>query len=225
MTDQFPFLGDKIKATFAAMSLSVLLLLPASLGLSESIVEEVFGQLELLPDEEEEATTTTLSPSASTFLLRGLIASSLPDQGGDITTEDSSSSYIVAGRFRIFVDQGLVSRFVAEMNIAATNGTAFHNITIEETTPHRFELTEIGNGTSTTTAAGSIPPVSSNLMARIFVNSNTPAIDNVPLTISIRSQILAIEGIDIDETVITDPAQRDILSIIDGQSIYGIVSR
>jgi hypothetical protein len=222
MTDQFPFLGHKIKAKIAAMSLSVLLLLPASLGLSESIVEEVFGQLELLPDGGEEA-TTTLSPSASTFLLRGLIASSLPAQGGDITTEDSSS-YIVAGRFRIFVDQGLVSRFVAEMNIAATNGTAFHNITIEETTPHRFELTEIGNGTSTTTAAGSIPPVSSNLMARIFVNSNTPAIDNVPLTISIRSQILAIEGIDIDETAITDRAQRDILSIIDGQSIYGIVS-
>jgi hypothetical protein len=222
MTDQFPFLGHKIKAKIAAMSLSVLLLLPASLGLSESIVEEVFGQLELLPDGGEEA-TTTLSPSASTFLLRGLIASSLPAQGGDITTEDSSS-YIVAGRFRIFVDQGLVSRFVAEMNIAATNGTAFHNITIEETTPHRFELTEIGNGTSTTTAAGSIPPVSSNLDTRVLVNSNTPAIDNVPLTISIRSQILAIEGIDIDETAITDPAQRDILSIIDGQSIYGIVS-
>ena len=224
MTDQFPFLGDKFKAAIAAMSLGVLLLLPASLGLGGSIVEEVFGQLELLPDGGEEA-TTTLSPSASTFLLRGLIASSLPDQGGDITAEDSSSSYIVAGRFRIFVDQGLVSRFVAEMNIAATNGTAFHNITIEETEPHRFELTEIGNGTSTTTAAGSIPPVSSNLETRILVNSNTPAIDNVPLTISIRSQILAIEGIDIDETAITDPAQRDILSIIDGQSIYGIVSR
>jgi hypothetical protein len=223
MTDQFPFLGDKIKAKIVAMSLGVLLLLPASLGLGGSIVE-VFGQLELLPDGGEEA-TTTLSPSASTFLLRGLIASSLPDQGGDITTEDSSSSYIVAGRFRIFVDQGLVSRFVAEMNIAATNGTAFHNITIEETDPHRFELTEIGNGTSTTTAAGSIPPVSSNLDTRVLVNSNTPAIDNVPLTISIRSQILAIEGIDIDETAITDRAQRDILSIIDGQSIYGIVSR
>jgi hypothetical protein len=223
MTDQFPFLRDKIKAKIVAMSLGVLLLLPASLGLGGSIVEEVFGQLELLPDGGEEA-TTTLSPSASTFLLRGLIASSLPDQGGDITTEDSSSSYIVAGRFRIFVDQGLVSRFVAEMNIAATNGTAFHNITIEETEPHRFELTEIGNGTSTTTAAGSIPPVSSNLDTRVLVNSNTPAIDNVPLTISIRSQILAIEGIDIDETAITDRAQRDILSIIDGQSIYGIVS-
>jgi hypothetical protein len=238
MTDQFAFLGDKFKAAIAAMSLGVLLLLPASLGLGGSIVEEAFGQFTPTPPldggeedgEEEDGGEATIPASASTFLLRGFIGSSLPAQGGDITTEDSSSSYIVNGRFRIFANESLVNRFVAEMDLAAingiaTNGTAFHNITIEETTPHRFELTEIGNGTSTTTAAGSIPPVSSNLMARIFVNSNTPAIDNVPLTISIRSQILAIEGIDIDETAITDPAQRDILSIIDGQSIYGIVSR
>jgi hypothetical protein len=232
MTEQFAFLGDKFKAAIAAMSLGVLLLLPASLGLGGSIREEAFGQLTPTPPldgGEEDGGEATIPASASTFLLRGFIGSSLPAQGGDITTEDSSS-YIVNGRFRIFANESLVNRFVAEMDLAAingiaTNGTAFHNITIEETTPHRFELTEIGNGTSTTTAAGSIPPVSSNLMARIFVNSNTPAIDNVPLTISIRSQILAIEGIDIDETAITDPAQRDILSIIDGQSIYGIVSR
>jgi hypothetical protein len=234
MTDQFAFLGDKFNVAIAAMSLSVLLLLPASLGYEGTsiIQEEAFGQFTPTPPldgGEEDGGEATIPASASTFLLRGFIGSSLPAQGRDITTEDSSS-YIVNGRFRIFANESLVNRFVAEMDLAAingiaTNGTAFHNITIEETTPHRFELTEIGNGTSTTTAAGSIPPVSSNLMARIFVNSNTPAIDNVPLTISIRSQILAIEGIDIDETAITDPAQRDILSIIDGQSIYGIVSR
>jgi hypothetical protein len=45
------------------------------------------------------------------------------------------------------------------------------------------------------------------------------------MTISIRSQVLAIEGIDIDETRITDTGQRDIISIFDGQSIFGIVSR
>jgi hypothetical protein len=114
---------------------------------------------------------------------------------------------------------------LAAINGAAINGAAFHNITIEETTPHRFELTESGNGTSTTTATGSIPPVSSNLMTRIYVDSNTPIIDNVPMTISIRGQVLAIEGIDIDETRITDPGQQDIIRIIDGQSIFGIVSR
>jgi hypothetical protein len=230
MTDQFAFLGDKCKAAIAAMSLGVLsLLLPASLGYGGTIIQEAFGQLELPPlDGGQEdgggEVEATLPSTTSTFLLRGIIGSSLPAQDGDIPTENNSS-YIVAGRWRIFVDGGLVNRFVAEMNLAASNGTAFHNITIEDTAPHRFELTESGNGMSTTTATGSIPAVSSNLTTRISVDGNTPTIDNVPMTISIRGQVLAIEGIDIDETRITDTGQQDILSIIDGQSIFGVVPR
>jgi hypothetical protein len=233
MPDQFSFLGDKRKAAIVvAMSLSVLLLLPASLGFGGgTIIKEASGQLELLPPNGEQEAgggggtgeeQSTLPPSISTLLLRGIIGSSLPAQGVDITT-DNSSNYIVAGRWRLFVDEGLVNRFVAEMNLAAINGTTFHNITIEETTPHRFELTGAGNGAATTGGNESIPPVSSNLMTRIAVNGNTPIVDNVPLTISIRGQVLSIEGIDIDETTITDPAQREILSLIDGQPIYGIV--
>ena len=245
MTDQFAFLGDnKRKAAIAAtISLGVLLLLPASLGYGGTIIQEAFGQLTPPPSPpppvggggEDEA----IPASASTFLLRGFIGSSLPVQGGGIPTENGSS-YIVNGRWRIFANESLVNRFVAEMDLAAIDGTAingaaFHNITIEETTPHRFQLAESGGNatasggnataSNTTTATGSIPPVSSNLMTHIYVDGNTPVIDNVPMTISIRGQILAIEGIDIDETRIADTGQRDILSIIDGQSIYGIVSR
>jgi hypothetical protein len=62
-------------------------------------------------------------------------------------------------------------------------------------------------------------------MTRIYVDSNVPIIDNVSMTISIRGQVLAIDGIDIDETRIADTGVRNILSIIDGQSIFGIVSR
>jgi hypothetical protein len=215
MSEQFSFLGDKCKAAVAAISLGVLLLLPASLGFGGTIIQEAFGQ--------------EPPPSASTFILRGLIGSILPAQAGDIATENSSS-HIVTGRFRVFANESLVNRFVVEMDLAAIegtaiNGTAFHNVTIEDTTPHRFQLTETGNGSATTSAGGSVPPVSSNLMTRIYVDSNTPIVDNVPVTISIRGQVLTIEGIDIDETTITDTGQQDILSIIDGQSIYGIVAR
>jgi hypothetical protein len=229
MTEQFAFLGVKFNVVIAAMSLSVLLFLPSSLGFRGTIIEEAFGQVDLptLDGGQEdggEEVEATLPSTTSTFLLRGIIASILPAQGGDAPTENSSS-YILAGRWRIFVDEGLVNRFIAEMNLAAINGTAFHNITIEDTAPHRFELTESGNGTTTTTSTGSIPPVSSNLMTRISVDSNTPVIDNVPMTISIRGQVLAIEGITIDEARITDTGVRNILSIIDGQSIYGIVPR
>jgi hypothetical protein len=237
MSEQFSFLGNKCKEAVAAISLGVLLLLPASLGYGGTIIQEAFGQLELIPPNgepeigaggggEEEQEQPTLPAGTSTLLLRGIIGSSLTAQGGGggggITT-DNSSSYILAGRWRLFVDEGVVNRFVAEMNLAAINGTAFHNITIEETTPHRFELTETENGTSTTGGDGSITPISSDIMTRISVNGNTPIVDNVPVTISVRGQVLAIEGIDIDETTITDTGQRDVLSIIDGRSIYGII--
>ena len=226
MTDQFAFLGNKFKVAIAAMSMGVLLLLPASLGFGGTIIKEAYGQSNLSPLDGGGGEEPISSANASTFLLRGFIGSSLPAQGGDAPTENSSS-HIVNGRWRIFANESLVNRFIAEMDLAAINGTALHNITIEETTPHRFELTESGNGngTNTTMATGSIPPVSSNLMTRIYLDGNTPLIDSVPMTISIRGQVLAMEGIDIDETRITDAGQRDILSIIDGQSIFGIVSR
>jgi hypothetical protein len=233
----------------------LLLLLPASLGYGGIIIQDAFGQfnLPLLEEEteeeeengdivveeegEEETTTTTTPPAAptdtiqdlSTYLLSevnvdpvyGFIGSSLlPSQGagGDTAlTPDDDSGYTLTGRFRVFANETLFRRLVAEMNVAAVDGSSFHNITIQEGSPHRFQVTE---GNETNTAA------SSNIVGSIYLNgSPTPAIDNVPMTISIRGQVLAIEGIDIDEARITDTAQRDILSILDGQSIYGTIPR
>ncbi len=262
MIVQFACLGNNRKAAIAvAMSLAVLLLLPASLGFGRGtiIIQEAYGQFNLplleeeetedengaLIVEEEETTTTTTPPpttttdvgdaDAATYMLaevnrdalRGLIGSTLPAQGvatgtaaltaSDDDDDDVSDGHVATGRFRLFANETIVRRFITEMNVAAIDGSSFHNITIEEDAPHRFPATQ-GNGTTTTSAA------SSSIVGRIYLDGGaTPVIGNVPMTLSIRGQSLAIQGIDIDETRITDPGQRDAISAIDGQSIYGIV--
>ena len=253
---QFPFLGhDKCKAAIAAtISLSVLLLLPASLGNGRTIfVQEAFGQFNLPlleepeedtttppPEDEgivveeeeepEEDTTTTTTPAAPTTIedpsaylmadrnvdpVRGFIGSTLPTQGTGTLTASDSSGHVATGRFRVFANDSAVESFVTEMNVAAIDGSSFHNITIREGDPHRFEVTA-GNGTA----------ASSNIVGNIFLDGGTtPVIDNVPMTLSISGQVLAIQGIDIDEARITDTGQRDIIGILDGQSIYGTIPR
>jgi hypothetical protein len=259
MKDRFAFLGDKCKAAIAAMSLGVLLLLPASLGYGGTTIQEAFGQfnLPLLEDEEvpeeedgeivveeeeeeeEETTTTTTTPTTpaaptdttttiedpSTYLMadrnvdpvRGFIGSTLPTQGvgGNVPIATDNSGHVATGRFRVFANESTVRSFVAEMNVAAIDGSSFNNITIREGDPHRFEVTE-GNGTG----------ASSSIVGNIFLNGGTtPVIDNVPMTLAIRGQTFAIQGIDIDETRITDPGQRGAITVIDGHTIYGTIPR
>ncbi len=239
MPEQFSFSRNKFRVVITAMSLGLLVLLPTSLGFGGgAIIKESFGQFNTTSSNggaeggggggANEQESTTLPTNASTFLLRGLIGSSLPVQGGNTSAENNNnnnnSGHVAVGRFRIFANESLVNRFIAEMDLAAIDGTAVHNVTIEETVPHRFELTQSDSGANITTANESIPSVSSNLMTRIYVDSDTPVIDNVSMTISIRGQVLVIDGINIDETAIADIGQRDTLSKIDGQRIFGIVS-
>jgi hypothetical protein len=222
-------------------------LLLASLGYGGTIIQEAFGQF-ALPQLEEPEEDTTAPPTAPTtpttpptttnytnniqdssiFLLRGFIGSTLPAQGaigggGAVTPAADDSGHVVTGRFRVFANESLVRRFITEMNVAAIDGSSFHNVTITEGAPHRFQVTEGDNGTTTAT---SVPVVSSNILGTIYLDGGaTPIIDNVPMTLTVRGQSLAIQGIDIDETRIADTVQRDTISVIDGQSIYGIVPR
>ena len=242
MKVKFAFLGDnKFMTTIAVMSLGLLslLLLPASLGLGETIIQEVFGQFNLPLLEDEDTTTSTTTPTTPTtppattnftntvqdpsiFLLRGFIGSTLHAQnagGGNALTSADDSGHVVTGRFRVFANESLVRRFVAEMTVAAIDGSSIHNVTITEGTPHRFQVTE-GNGTT------AVPIVSSSIVGSIFLDGGaTPVIDNVPMTLTVRGQSLAIQGIVIDETRITDTGQRDILRVIGRQSIYGTIGR
>jgi hypothetical protein len=218
-----------------------------NLPLLEEDTEGTEEEDEGLVVEDEETTTTTPTPPATTPTpdtattfpttapadipepapyvlapvntdsLRGFIGNTLPGQGtgGDAAIPADGSGYIVTGRSRIFANDSGIEAFHSEMYLSSIDGSSFHNITIREGEPHRFEVTS-GNETT----------VSSSVTANFFVNgSPTPTIENVPMTLAIRGQTLALEGIDIDEASITDPAQRDILSIIDGQSIYGTFPR
>jgi hypothetical protein len=262
MIDQFAFLGDTHKASIVvAMSLGMLLLLPASLGYGGTIIQEASAQfnLPLLEEEEEDATeeteeedgglvvedeitttppaTTTTPPASTTELpdaatymlsgvntdaLRGFIGGTLPAEGADengALGADDDSGHVATGRFRLFANDTLVRRFVAEMNVAAIDGSSFHNITITEGAPHRFEVTP-GNATTGATQAVS------SIVGQIFLDgSPAPVIDNVPMTLSVRGQSLAIQDIDIDETRVTDPGQQGAISAIDGQTIYGTIPR
>jgi hypothetical protein len=218
-----------------------------NLPLLEEDTEGTEEEDEGLVVEDEETTTTTPTPpdttptpdTATTFPatapadipepapyvlapvntdpLRGFIGNTLPrpGAGGDAAIPSDGSGYIVTGRSRIFANDSGIEAFHSEMYLSSIDGSSFHNVTIREGEPHRFEVTS-GNETT----------VSSSVTANFFVNgSPTPTIENVPMTLAIRGQTLALEGIDIDEASITDPAQRDILSIIDGQSIYGTFPR
>jgi hypothetical protein len=210
-----------------------------NLPLLEEETEQENGGIVVEEEEEETSTTTTTPPTTpsaptdtiqalSTYLMAdvnvdpvyGFIGSTLPTQGvggGNTLTPEDETGYIVTGPFRVFANESLVRRFVAEMNVAAVDGSSIHNITIQEGDPHLFEVTE---GNVTNAAA------SSSIVGSLYLNgSPTPVINNVPMTISIRGQVLAIEGIDIDEARITDTGQRSIISILDGQSIYGTIPR
>ncbi len=271
MTDHFAFLRHKRNAatiTVAAISLGVLLLLPASLGFGGTIVQEAFAQFNLPLLEDQDTTTggtdeggdltteggtttttpapppnttttppaTTGPPSASTTTtantaqlqdlstyltapantkqLYGFIGATLPAQGAG---GGGGDGIFATGPFRLFANDTSVRRFVAEMNVAAIDGSSFHNVTIMEGPPHRFDVTGAVNG---------VAPASASIVGSIFLDgSPTPVIDNVPMRLSINGQTLVIQDIDIDETRLTDPGIRDILGPLDGQTIYGTLPR
>ncbi|MFL6338862.1 MAG: hypothetical protein ACJ718_07145, partial [Nitrososphaeraceae archaeon] len=241
MTDQFAFLRDKKRnaaaITVAAISLGVLLLLPASLGIGGTIVQEAFAQFNLPlledqgtatggtdegdgdlttegdtgtttppPDTTTTPPTTTGPPTAattantaqqqdlSTYMMasrntdaiRGLIGSTLPAQGasGALTATDGSGGggHVTTGRFRLFANDTSIERFITKMYVSAIDGSSFHNITITEGAPHRFEVTA-GNATTGT---------GSNIAGSVFVDGSiTPVKDNVPIRLSVRGSTKA----------------------------------
>ena len=252
MTDPFVIFKNKSSTAIAAMMLGVVLLLPASLGFGGTFIQNAFGQFNVPPLPGERDTTgdtttgdtttgdtttgdtttggtSTAGPATAppqpvanglTFTVRGFVGSTLPTQGGG-----NADTHVVTGRFRISANESLIHRFVAEMALAPVDGSSFNNVTIVESAPHRFEMTPSANGTTgTTSPEGSSPAFTSNIMTAIYVNGNL-VIDDVPATIAIKGQVLTVQGINIDQSRVTDPGVRNVLTILNGQSIYGTVPR
>jgi hypothetical protein len=254
MTNPFAIFRDRCSTSVVAVILGILLLLPASLGLGGRIIENAFAQFNVPPLPEERDTTTnggttsdtttnggttnggttsdtttnggtTTAPpqgvvNGLTFTVRGFVGSTLPTGGGGNT-----DTHVVAGRFRISANDSLIHRFVADMSMAPIDGSSINNVTITESAPHRFEMTQTTNGTTATTSPeGSSPPFTSKIMASIYVNNN-PVLDDVPMTLSVKGQVLAVQDISIDQSRIVDPGMRDLLGVFNGQSIYGTIPR
>ena len=82
-------------------------------------------------------------------------------------------------------------------------------LTITEAATHSFGVIG-GYGTT------AVPVGSSNIVGNFYLNGGaTPVLDNVTLTLTVRGQGLAVQGINIDEMRKIDARQRDAISVID----------
>jgi hypothetical protein len=215
-------------AIFFSTTLLLLLLLP-----STGITGNPYGKIGnpaasaqfFIPEEENNKNSSTkelkMSGDQNSLLFRGLIGSMISIEDAKVTgstgQQINQGDYAVAGRWRMFVNESLVQRFVANLTVARTDGSEYYNIFIENIGRHsEFARSNSNNNTS-----------SSQLTAQIYADSALPSIV-VPVTVEIRednnnNKVLRISDIGIDEREVEDDRQQAILRIIDGQSIYGIV--
>jgi hypothetical protein len=200
----------------AAIVFAALSLLPA-IGIVEKfddsmvVIPAASAQLVMPEDDGQNTNISSTQNTSSSFLLRGLIGSMIStEQDANITDvtggqQVNESDYTVTGRWRLFVNESLVQRFVANLSMARTDGSEYHNNIIIESIGRPSEFA--GN--------------SSIITAQVYTDSPLPG-TIVPIRLEIKDRVLTIVDIDIDEGSIEDEEQRNILGIIDGQSIHGI---
>ena len=215
--------GDRAKMT-ALIVTGMLVLLYASIGIDDSgtdgnkVLSAAYAQV---PNDTaatsllDNATNNTVTASVDTgiqnessFLLRGLVGTTVTVQTSDIeenATSQQDDNYAITGRWRLFVNESLVERFAANLTMARTDGSEHHNFIIEN--------------------IGRSPPFvgnSSIVTTQLYTNSTSPStIANISL--EIRDKVLVMTDIEIIDEAIEDVERQNILRIIDRQSIYGIV--
>ncbi len=207
-----------------AFTALLLLLLPAIIGIVEKSDDDnnimalpLASAQSIVPESSNQNTNISgvqNASSSSSLLFRGLIGSMIPtEQNANSTTTNAigvqqvnQSDYTVAGKWRLLVNESLVQRFVANLTVARTDGSEYHNNIIIENIGRPSEF--VGNASS--------------VLTQISTNTTSPGAI-VPIRLEVKDKVLQIADIDIDEGRVEDEEQQNILTIIDGQSIYGIV--
>jgi hypothetical protein len=168
----------------------------------------------VIPDEDG-ATTSPPSPSppetttggtGDNFLLRGFVGSMVSADDED-DNETGLGNYVLAGRWRLVVNESEARRFVANFSMGTTNGSDLHNVFIENLP---------GTSESNTTDGGAR---SYSLRADVHID-NTETFRAVPITITMNGDVLSVD-VDTDEEISSNG--NEIFRTLRGETIYGIV--
>jgi hypothetical protein len=163
--------------------------------------------------------------SASSFVIRGpiggIIVSSTTastDQGNQTNQDEGAQGYVVvAGRWRMVVNQSLVERFVANLTIVGIDGRSPSYNVIAEDVGGLFDLQRNDN------------VLISEITAKIYPSNNRSASIITPVQVEVRgNNIVQIVPLGIDNRMLgaeeeTKESQLQILRSIDRQAIYGII--
>jgi hypothetical protein len=177
----------------------------------------------VIPDEDNGASPSPSPPDTTTgttgdnFLLRGFVGGMINAEDGFTTngagegdSQTQLGNYVLAGRWRMVVNESEVQRFVANFSMGTTNGSDFHNVFIE----NLRGTTESDAESNTTDAGARSYPIRAD-----FQIDNTGTIRAVPITLTMNGEVLSVD-VDSDEEVLDDDATFETLQ---GETIYGIV--
>jgi hypothetical protein len=167
----------------------------------------------VIPDEDSATTSPSPSPPETTtggtgdnFLLRGFVGSMVSAEDED-DNETGLGNYVLAGRWRLVVNESEARRFVANFSMGTTNGSDLHNVFIENLP---------GTSESNTTDGGAR---SYSLRADVHID-NTETFRAVPITITMNGDVLSVD-VDTDEEISSNG--NEIFRALRGETIYGIV--
>jgi hypothetical protein len=173
-----------------------------------------------IPDEDSATTSPSPSPPETTtgatgdnFLLRGFVGSMINAGDEEDDNQTELSNYVLAGRWRLVVNESEARRFVANFSMGTTNGSDFHNVFIEN-----LPGTSESGVESNTTGGGA---TSYSLRADLQID-NTETIGAVPITVTMNGDVLSVD-VDSNEEISSDG--NDTFRTLRGETIYGIVDR